>query len=293
MIPNKTSVSHILQEFIILIQNQFKTTIKNIRTDNGTKFFNASVTSFLKNLGIIHQISCAYTPQQNGLAERKHRHLLNCARALRFHVGLPIQYWGDCILTATYMINRTPTAVLNNQSPYQVLYEKVPNYDMIKVFGCLCYATVLPKPGDKFAPRAVKGVFLGYPYAQKGYKVLNLVTKHVIVLRDVHFVGNVFPFKDLPDHPATTLFASSSHCIDDDPFSADRELFVTENEDIILHTDLPSKNVSPSATTKELETDYIHELIQPAPIVRHVRVKKIPAKFAEYTGLPFGFSRSY
>lgn len=200
LLPDKTVVSSLLQEFIIHIQNQFGTVIKTLRTDNETEFFNNSVSTFLKRLGIVHQSSCAYSPQQNGLVERKHRHLLNCARALRFHAGLPIIFWGDCILTAAYLINRTPTKVLNNKSPYEVLFHTAPDYKLLKVFGALCYATVLPKPSDKFAAKAVKGVFLGYPYGQKGYKVLNLDTKKVFVSRDVHFLENVFPFKIFQVH---------------------------------------------------------------------------------------------
>lgn len=81
------------------------------------------------------------------------------------------------------------------KSPYEALFNAVPEYNQLKVFGSLCYATVLPQPSDKFAARSIKGVFLGYPCAKKGYKVLNLQTRHVIVSRDVHFVENIFSFE--------------------------------------------------------------------------------------------------
>lgn len=112
LLSDKSAVPMMLKEFVMFIQTQFHTTIKVIRTDNGTELCNKTVDSFLKGLGIIHQQSCVYTPQQNGLVERKHRNLLNCARALRFHASLPILFWGDCILTAAYLVNRTPTVVL-------------------------------------------------------------------------------------------------------------------------------------------------------------------------------------
>lgn len=101
-----------------------------------------------------------------GFVKRKHRHLLDCARALRFLASLPIIFWGDCILTAAYLINRIPSLVLNGTSPFEILFNVLPEYDTLRVFGSLCYVTVPPKSKDKFAARAIKGIFLGYPYAR-------------------------------------------------------------------------------------------------------------------------------
>lgn len=92
LVPDKSTKPYILTEFIVLIQNQFLTTIKTLRTDNCTEFINQPVSSFTKDKGILHQTTCVYTPQQNGLVEIKHMHLLNCARALRFHDGLPVVF---------------------------------------------------------------------------------------------------------------------------------------------------------------------------------------------------------
>ncbi|PNX95257.1 retrovirus-related Pol polyprotein from transposon TNT 1-94 [Trifolium pratense] len=113
--------------------------------------------------GIEFQTSCSRTPQQNGRVERKHRHILNIARALRFQGNLPISFWGECVLTAGYLINRTPTPVLRGKTPYEMLYGQAPSYDHLKVFGCLCYAHNLEKTSDKFASRSRKCVFVGYP----------------------------------------------------------------------------------------------------------------------------------
>lgn len=173
LLSDKAAVLLLINQFVMLIRTLFHKTIKVLRTDNGTKFCNKGVNSFLQELGIVHQTSCAYFPQQNGLVERKHRHLLDCARLLRFHAALPIIFWGDYILTAAYLINRSPSLVLGGKSPFEMLFNAIPDYNSLRVFGSLCYASVLPKSWDKFDARAVKGVFLGYPYAKKGYKVLN------------------------------------------------------------------------------------------------------------------------
>jgi len=144
----------LLQNFVIMVQTQFRRDVKIILSDNGLEFLSGSTKQFYLQKDIIHHTSCTDTPQQNGRVERKYRHILNVARALRFRVHLPIDFWGKSVLTTAYLINRTPSKLLDGKTPYEVLFNAHLSYDHIKMFECLCYIHIKPRSKDKFAPRS-------------------------------------------------------------------------------------------------------------------------------------------
>lgn len=118
--------------------------------------------------------------------------LLEVSRALRFQSGLPLKYRGECLLTTTYLINKLPTSMLHIKSPHEILFHIKHAYDCLRVFGCLVYA--ITYSSDKFAPRAIKGVFIGYPRGKKGYKIFNLSNSKIFVSRNIIFHETVFPY---------------------------------------------------------------------------------------------------
>ncbi|XP_071726730.1 uncharacterized protein [Rutidosis leptorrhynchoides] len=150
LVKSKEEVCDNIISFVQLLETQFNKKVKMFRSDNGTEFVNQKMNNFTNNKGIIHQTTCSYTPQQNGVVERKHRHLLNVARALMFQGGLPLNLWSKCVLTACYLINRTPTSVFNGKSPYELVFKTEPNLSHLKCFGCLCFSVSL-NPVDKFS----------------------------------------------------------------------------------------------------------------------------------------------
>ena len=183
-----------LETFYNYVVTHFDCKIKHIRSDNALEFQDSPCEQFFSQKGIQHQTSCADRPQQNARVERKHRHILEIARSLRFQSGLPLSSWGDCVMTAVHLINRLPTPVLGNKTPYEVLFHAPPTYDHLRVFGCLAFASNPQHSSDKFQPRGVTCTFLGYPSSQKGYKLLNLLTNQTFVSRDVMFHETIFPY---------------------------------------------------------------------------------------------------
>lgn len=141
---SKADTIVVLKHFLTQIKNVFSTSVKTLRTGNGSKFLIHNFQSMLSELGIVHQSSCVYTPQQNGVVERKHRTILNIARSIRVQVAIPLKYWGECVSTAVYILNRLPSRLLGFQSPFEKLYMHPPSLPHLKVFGCLCYV-VCPK----------------------------------------------------------------------------------------------------------------------------------------------------
>ncbi|CAH9112084.1 unnamed protein product [Cuscuta europaea] len=192
LMRDKSEVKNILKQFIAMTSRQFNKIVKVVRSDNGKEF--TSLREYFLTQVIIFQTSCVYTPQKNGRVERKHRNILDVARTLRFHANLPIKFWSKCILTAGYLINRLPSPVIDNKSPYELLYNKPPLYDQLRVFGCLCYAHEVNVSRDKFGPRGVKCVFLGYAYSQKGWKVFDLQHGRHFISWGIKFIEHCFPF---------------------------------------------------------------------------------------------------
>ncbi|WZZ50369.1 hypothetical protein YC2023_050476 [Brassica napus] len=188
MIPSKDRVLEAFMNFQAYVTNQYNATVKILRSDNGGEYTSNAFKSHLVKHGIVQQTSCPYTPQQNGVAERKNRHLMEVARSIMFHMNVPKKFWSDAVQTACYLINRVPTRVLKKLSPFEVLNKAKPHIDHLRVFGCLCYVMIPGERRNKLEAKSTKAMFIGYSITQKGYKCYDPATRRVLVSRDVKFI---------------------------------------------------------------------------------------------------------
>lgn len=185
----------LIKSFVVMAKTQFNGIVRTIRSDNALELgLSNEALDFFASTGIVHQTSCTQTPQQNGVVERKHKHLLEVCRALLFQSQLSTKFWGECLLAATHLINRMPTTLLQYKSPFELLFGKPPQYSHLKVFGCLGYMSTTKQGRDKHQSRAIPCVFLGYPHGKKGYRVMSIADRKFFVSRDVVFHENIFPF---------------------------------------------------------------------------------------------------
>uniref|UniRef100_A0A2N9HA53 non-specific serine/threonine protein kinase n=1 Tax=Fagus sylvatica TaxID=28930 RepID=A0A2N9HA53_FAGSY len=166
---------------------QYSKAIKVFRSDNAREYRQTDFSTILKHYGTVFHTSCAGTSQQNGRAERKLRHILDTVRALTNAASTPASFWGEAALTAVYTINRCPSPVIQNTTPYERLFGTAPNYSLLKVFGCVCFVLLQPHERTKLQPRSQLCCFLGYGLEEKGYRCYDPVAKRLRVSRHVVF----------------------------------------------------------------------------------------------------------
>ncbi|CAK9818809.1 Retrovirus-related Pol polyprotein from transposon TNT 1-94 [Anthophora quadrimaculata] len=209
-LKSKDQLFDAFRDFKNYIENQTGRKIKVFQSDNGKEYVNSRFDRFLKDNGIKRRLSVAYNPQQNGVAERKNRTIVETARCLIAQSGLPRSFWAEAVSTANYIRNRCPSRVLAGKSPYERLYGRVPKIDHFREFGCDVYFLINNPNKGKFEPRSRRGVFVGYPECSKGYRVWNRDQRRVEIVRDVKFLENYSANQNISrDHPAEESFSEN------------------------------------------------------------------------------------
>ncbi|KAJ0938259.1 putative RNA-directed DNA polymerase [Helianthus annuus] len=192
---HKSETFGIIKNLIIQIENLYKLKVRRIRSDNGTEFKNHSMAEFCTSKGILHEFSAAYTPQQNGVAERKNRTLIETARTMLVESQLPIPFWTEAVASACYTLNRVLTVKRHNKTCFELLQKRKPDLSYLEPFGAPC--TIID-PNGKFGARAIDGYFLGY--ATPNLRVWNLETKRVEEWSEVRVQRHTLPVKN-PGQP--------------------------------------------------------------------------------------------
>lgn len=268
----------IFHAFRLQIENLFDRKIKALQSDEAKEYLSSDFQHELQNHGIVHHISCPHTPQQNGTAEWKHRHIVDMGLTVLAHANLPHKFWDFAFETAVYLINQLPTRSLRFLSPYQVLHGSPPNYSLLHVFGCHCFPYLRPYNTHKLQFRSRPCLFLGYTPNFLGYCCLDLVSGRLFIARTIIFDEQHFPFTspivDSPTHsnrPEMFLMpspagSSPSHSLSSLPLP----LPVLSPSSIGPSPTNTAVDVSDQVTPDTTVSDHIVDLIRWLPSLRMV-----------------------
>jgi hypothetical protein len=168
---DKSDVFATFKSFVKGIHNEFKTTIKRVRSDNGSEFKNNRIDKLCDEFKIKHQFSAKYTLQSNRLVERKNRTLIDMARSMLSEYNMSQSFYAEAINTAFYYINRLYCHPLKEKTPYELLNGRKPNITYFRVFGCKCYILKKDTRLDKFEKKCDERFLLGYSTTSKAYRV--------------------------------------------------------------------------------------------------------------------------
>jgi transposase InsO family protein len=170
---DKSETQAVLKKFLKRVQNEFDGKIKKIRSDNGTEFKNTQVEDHLDKEGIKHEFLAPYTPQQNGVAERKNRTLIEMARTMLDEYKTSDQFWTETVNMTCHASNCLYLHKLLKKTPYEHFTGNKPNVSYFRVFGSKCYILQKRSKSLKFAPKFYEGFMLGYDSNSCAYRVFN------------------------------------------------------------------------------------------------------------------------
>ncbi|KAK2439455.1 putative mitochondrial protein [Trifolium repens] len=179
----KSEALSVFKNLKILIEKESEKSIKILRTDGGGEYTSKDFEDFCKNEGIAHEVTPPYTPQHNGLAERRNRTLLNMARSMIKQKSLPHNFWGEAVTTAAYILNKCPTKKLK-MVPEEAWCGRKPSVKHLRVFGSLCYKHVPDARRTKLEDKSEIMILIGY-HPTDAYKLLDPMTNKVHISRDV------------------------------------------------------------------------------------------------------------
>ena len=181
-------------EWKLLVENQVDKKVKFLRTDNGLEFWNHVFDEFCRKNGIARHMTRDYMPQQNGVAERMNRTIMEKVRCLLNEFGLSEDFWSEAAAFSVYTINRSPSSTVGFKVPEEIWLGKKPGYKHMRKFGSVAYVHI---DQGKLKPKAVKGGLINYPPCTKGYNIWLLDGETCVVSRNVKFCKDVM-FKDIP-----------------------------------------------------------------------------------------------
>jgi len=190
-LKTKDEVESKVIEHLELLSNKFRKNVKSFRTDRGTEYMSNKVQSYLRSKGISYQCTVAYSPQQNGIAERKNRTLVESCRAMLSESGMPKEYWAEAVMNANYTFNRIMSKRMK-KTPYEIFFKTKPRFNDFKEFGCSAYVMIPQQKRNKLDDKAEKLAFIGYDQSSKGFRLADVERRKVVISRDLVFLNEKF-----------------------------------------------------------------------------------------------------
>lgn len=183
----KSEVEEKIREYVRLVENQFGRKPRIIRSDQGGEFSGMSLRRFYATEGIKAEYTAAYSPQQNGVSERKNRSLSEMGRCMLLDAGMHKRFWAEAVNTACYLQNRLPSAAVD-RTPYEIWFGRKPDLAYLRLFGSVGYVMIPSAKRKKLDVKAVRMTFVGYSAEHKAYRMLNTRTGEIQISRDVRFL---------------------------------------------------------------------------------------------------------
>jgi hypothetical protein len=202
-LKNKSDALGCFKDWMVKVERFTERKVKAVRSDNGGEYTSKEFEDHLRLLGIEHQTTVPYSSQQNGVAERSNRTIVERTIALLYSERLPLSLWAEVMNTVVYLKNRSPTRSLKDQTPLEAYAGIRPDLSRLRVIGCAAWSLVRKGARDsKLHPRATLCCFVGYAASQKAYKLWDPKANKVIISRDVVFDESISPQRQLRSQPS-------------------------------------------------------------------------------------------
>lgn len=187
LIRNKDEAFEAFKKVKAAAEMEKNSKLKALRMDRGGEFTSNEFKTYCERLGIKHYLTVPYSPQQNGVVERRNQTVVGMARSLLKSMGVLGEFWGEAVSTAVYLLNRAPTKSVVGKTPYEAYYDRKPSVNHLRIFGCLAHVKVVKPHLSKLADRSKQMVFIGYDMNTKGYRMFDPASRRVVVTRDAVF----------------------------------------------------------------------------------------------------------
>ena len=276
-LKNKSEVLDKFKDFHSYATNVSGKGIKVIRTDNGGEYCSTEFESFLKENGIVHQLTVPYNPAQNGVAERMNRTVMESARAMMSHSNLPNQFWAEAVNTSVYIRNRCPTNALDSVTPYECLFKQKPDVGNLHVFGCVGYVHIPDGQRTKLGVKSTKSIFVGYPEGTKGYKLYDPSSRKFIRSRDVVFQER--KFYDFGNKQSVSCYDHED--VKDVPVAINVPVVGNDDENPERAPDDENANAGNMNRNNQVGATYEDNFMEGVRQVGEKRVRRPPARYVE------------